>query len=383
MSYDPKNMAGPHLAREGRSTSAELFRARSYSHGVLANKVQVAGWGDVIVMPRSLWKFIPGHANQPGKWDLFQMSELALTSEEAHNIAEMALELDGRRVFRLWRDSGITVGGRSRKTIVLDPERCASLRYNYVVVLWGDAARKLWSQSSPKLPDCLCNCTPFSLWAGCEHQQCARAMMDGSFSLTTPGQNRGGRGHTNIVHHGVRSTCASKLRWAAARRAKETKKTTAGKDTQRLHNAVAWSYQLTTLADKKGEASKAERVASSSAKLAHACCGYCNSIMPEDAKFCSQCGAAVAECTSCKATLGRGAKFCSVCGHRVGSSACAASSGLLHTTKRKRIKSSSSSSCSSSQPQSKRQDSVRATGHRISCDISGSTNGRWQVHHDT
>ena len=67
MSYDPKIMAGPHLAREGRSTSAELFRARSYSHGVLANKVQVAGWGDVIVMPRSLWKFIPGHANQPGK----------------------------------------------------------------------------------------------------------------------------------------------------------------------------------------------------------------------------------------------------------------------------------------------------------------------------
>ena len=94
-------MAGPHLAREGRSTATELFRSRSCPQGVLAHTVQVAGWGEVIAMPRSLWKFIPGRDNQPGTWALFKMSELVLTSEQAQKIAEMALEVDGRRVFWL------------------------------------------------------------------------------------------------------------------------------------------------------------------------------------------------------------------------------------------------------------------------------------------
>ena len=170
----------------------------------------------------------------------------------------MALELDGKRVFRLWQTSGITVGGRTRQSVQLDPEKWASLRFNYVVVLWGDAARKLWSQSSPNLPDCLCNCTPFSLWAGCEHQQCARAMMDSSFNLTTPGQNRGGRGRTNIVHHGVRSARASKLRKVAARRVKQYQKVRAVRGKKNLHAAEILSYQLSSLDDKKREASVTE-----------------------------------------------------------------------------------------------------------------------------
>ena len=82
-SYDPKIMAGPHLAREGRTTAVELYRARTGPDGVLAHKVQVAGWGDVVVMPRSLLKFVPGQAHQPGTWAPFQTSELALTSEQA------------------------------------------------------------------------------------------------------------------------------------------------------------------------------------------------------------------------------------------------------------------------------------------------------------
>ena len=222
--YDPKIMAGRHLAREGRSTSVELFRARQGAHGVLAHSVEVRGWGEVVVMPRSLLKFIRGSPGQSGEWVPFQLAELALTPEEAHSIAEMALELDGKRVFRLWQESKITVGGRTRQTIALDPKQWERLRYNYVVVLWGTAARKLWSQSAPELPDCLCNCTPFSLWGGCEHQQCARAMKDATFKLTTPGQNKGGRGRTNIAHHGVRSSCATKLRWAAARQAQKSRK---------------------------------------------------------------------------------------------------------------------------------------------------------------
>ena len=245
------------------------------------------------------------------------------------------------------------------------------------MVLWGAAARKLWSQSSPNLPDCLCNCTPFSLWSGCEHQQCARAMMDSSFRLTTPGQNRGGRGRTNIIHHGVRSTCASKLRWAAARRAKEAKKATPTKGKQRLHNAAAWALRAEPCDSTSSKLQLAGR-----AQQAAKGCGHCHAGLAANAKFCGQCGTAVGECLACKATLGSGAKFCSACGHQVGSSVSAASSGVKHTTSQKRKKSSSCSSSSSSQPPSKQQGSERARGYRVSVDISGPTNGRWHAHQE-
>lgn len=48
-------------------------------------------------------------------------------------------------------------------------------------------------------------------------------------------------------------------------------------------------------------------------------CSQCNSEMPEEAKFCSECGQAVGAtvCRTCKSPLKAGAKFCSKCGTAV------------------------------------------------------------------
>ena len=45
------------------------------------------------------------------------MSELALTSEEAHNIAEMALELDGRRVFGCGMTAALQSGAEAARLL--------------------------------------------------------------------------------------------------------------------------------------------------------------------------------------------------------------------------------------------------------------------------
>jgi len=398
-SYDPKLMSGAHLAREGRSTAAELFRKRDG----FAHKVQVTGWGDAVVMPRSLWKYLPGNAQRAGQWVSFRRAELELSVSEASEIAKMALEFDGQRLFRMWQQSGVTTGGRSRATIKVDPEKWTQLRHKYVVVLWGQAARKLWAQSTPGMPDCLCNCTPFMLWAGCEHQHCARAMMDDTFKLTTPGRNKGGRGCTNVVHHGVRSTCASKLRGAAARRAKQCKPVAPPRAEPNLHKADAWCYQLTPLTDKKDEATpqRGERRTASSVSASHqrtSLCIHCSSPLQPGAKFCAQCGTPVSTCVACQEMLPSGAKFCSSCGTEVPQSAASSASGLSRGRKPasssrsgsaspaassassvKKRKLPSRSSSASSVDRTTQTAASRAGGHRIIGDISGKSSQSWKI----
>jgi len=52
-------------------------------------------------------------------------------------------------------------------------------------------------------------------------------------------------------------------------------------------------------------------------------CSACNTQLPESAKFCHECGAAVgaATCPACQAPIKAGAKFCAHCGATIGSAA--------------------------------------------------------------
>ena len=97
------------------------------------------------------------------------------------------------------------------------------------------------------MPNYLCCCTPFALWAGCEHCQCVRAQEDGEFKLTTPGQNLGGRGRTNEIHYGLRGVSAKITHRRIARAlAKSASKLARGKQARASSthylNPASWRY---------------------------------------------------------------------------------------------------------------------------------------------
>ena len=100
-------------------------------------------------------------------------------------------------MFRWYREHGKTEGSDSRKSIKLCPAQWEKLRMRYVVVFWSEAADRFWQLSSSSKPNCLCNFLPLAIWAGCEHVQVARAILQEGYQLTCPGQNKGGRGRTN------------------------------------------------------------------------------------------------------------------------------------------------------------------------------------------
>ena len=219
---DPKLMSGKHLARQGRTGSVELYKARQGTWGKLVQRVEIPSWGHVFVMPRSLLKLEKPDPNKPGKWVRPPKTALSLSEDKARMLAEMALEKDGKRLYRLWAKAGILNKARRRQELQIHSEKWTENRYEYVIVLWGSAADKLWRRPPAYgTASCLCNCTPFALWAGCEHEQCVRAIEEPSFKLTTPGQNKGGRGKTNLLHFKIRTTSAKRLRWARAQHAKK------------------------------------------------------------------------------------------------------------------------------------------------------------------
>jgi class 3 adenylate cyclase/ribosomal protein L40E len=60
-------------------------------------------------------------------------------------------------------------------------------------------------------------------------------------------------------------------------------------------------------------------------------CASCQAQNSDDAKFCTQCGAAtVARCSQCGAPLATGAKFCSSCGHQLGGAEAEPADSRLH-----------------------------------------------------
>ena len=111
-----------------------------------------------------------------------------VTQKEAKKIAQLALEKDGRRLFRMWQREGVCMGDRTRSTISLNHEAWARLHYDFVVLTWDEAADSFWKQRGRDAPNCLCNCLPFALWAACEHESCLRDLKPGDFSLATCGQ---------------------------------------------------------------------------------------------------------------------------------------------------------------------------------------------------
>ena len=208
---DPSHIAGQHLHAEGRTTACkrcEAIRQMPELH----HKAQVPYVGTVVVLPRALLQRDKHHRGSDTRWTDRDLAALAISEPTARMVAEATFEKDGKRQLRLWQKLGITVGGRTRSTIKLDPARWAQLRYDHVVVLWDSAADLFWHRPAQPWKNILCCCTPFALWAGCEHQLCVRALMEFGYKLETPGQNVGGRGRT------VRALMTGKAPQPAAKR---------------------------------------------------------------------------------------------------------------------------------------------------------------------
>ena len=206
---DPTFMASPHLEKDGRSTATSLFHTARHVMHIFERR----GSGTVAVMPRSLFKrvWVPPTAEAEGhyEWVLAAPDAQLLTSDFARSAADMALERNGRRLYRLWRRAGIAVGGSTRSTIRLNPEAWTRYRFDCVLLLWGAAADAFWRSPSRADPNCPCNCEPFALWGGCEHEQCLRAILQEGLCLHVPGQNVGGRGKTNLVVYNQRGVSAA------------------------------------------------------------------------------------------------------------------------------------------------------------------------------
>ena len=166
----------------------ELFTTQEFIHYVHI------GDDTYLVMPRTSlkedWRQ-PVDANEAVKEFVpYTPLELSLSAEEANVIVRMTIELDGQRVFRMWRDNGITVGGTMRNTIRQCADQWHLLRFKYVVVFWDKAADKLWELANGNVPNCLCNCLPLAISAACEHVQCARGILQEDYQLKCPGQNK-------------------------------------------------------------------------------------------------------------------------------------------------------------------------------------------------
>ena len=200
---DPSLMDGQHLLHLGRSTAVELYDARHLQDIIHIRDID--GWGTVCIMPRSLYKeqwTVPAPGKDPVKYYVpMAHEELRISPAEAHNVAVMALERDGKRLYRLWQRLGIVGEGRTRKSIVLNGAEWHRLRYKYVIVLWDKCADRFWKMEGRNMKNCLCNCLAFGIWAGCEHEQCARALLDKDFDLKVAGQgSRSGiqSGHLHV-----------------------------------------------------------------------------------------------------------------------------------------------------------------------------------------
>ena len=184
---DESNLRSAHLAKEGRSTAVELRTQQALIH-----KVTLTDLGEVAVMPRTLYKsvFIPGGDDSGPHYEWVRASDetYRISRKEARTIAKLAFQKNGKKLFREWRREGICIGDRTRNSIGLSHEQWARYHYDFVVLAWGDAADAFWKQTGRDGPNCLCNCLPFALWGGCEHEACLRDLKQKGFSLATCGQ---------------------------------------------------------------------------------------------------------------------------------------------------------------------------------------------------
>ena len=143
-------------------------------------------------MPRTLYKsvFIPGGDDSGPHYEWVRASDetYKISRKEARTIAKLAFQKNGKKLFREWRREGICIGDRTRNSIGLSHEQWARYHYDFVVLAWGDAADAFWKQTGRDGPNCLCNCLPFALWGGCEHEACLRDLKQKGFSLATCGQ---------------------------------------------------------------------------------------------------------------------------------------------------------------------------------------------------
>ena len=85
-------MVGTHLAKDGRSTSLELYEAR-LAHPSLVHKTVVPNVGDAYVMPASLYKekWTKTEADKPAElsWVKKAMNQLLVSDDTAKAIADM------------------------------------------------------------------------------------------------------------------------------------------------------------------------------------------------------------------------------------------------------------------------------------------------------
>ncbi len=121
---DESNLRSAHLAKEGRSSAVELRAQQALIH-----KVTLDGIGEVVVMPRALYKsvFIPGGGEDGPHYEWMRAPDdmYKITKKEARTIAKLSFQKNGKALFREWRRQGICVGGRSRETIGLLHEQRA------------------------------------------------------------------------------------------------------------------------------------------------------------------------------------------------------------------------------------------------------------------
>ncbi len=180
---DPCVRSGAPLQQVGRSTAQQFYSRRE-----LTKTVDLGSFGKCNVMPRSLLRWRPSPDDwHNGEWEAVPEEKLQLTDGDADLCARLATELDATKLRDLWVASGILTQKGCRLEFSL--RRWDQMRYHRVVVLEGNAARKLWHFQGHDVVTHLCPCLPFALTARCEHETCVKAF--GSHSLEVAGAQRG------------------------------------------------------------------------------------------------------------------------------------------------------------------------------------------------
>ena len=96
---DPSFAAGTRLREEGRSTACRLHSAIRQTPD-LAHVLEIEKYGTVVVMPRTLLAAVPATGPQDAHWVDRDIAKLAISKSLAQDIAEAALEPNGKKLFR-------------------------------------------------------------------------------------------------------------------------------------------------------------------------------------------------------------------------------------------------------------------------------------------
>ena len=186
---DPTSCNSSKLAPVGRSTAIELKTGHE-SHAHILHKVDLPGFGDAWVMPRSLlWRLRGDDA-----WTAIPIAQLQTTPETAAACASMATENDGQALRQLWKNAGILYQRRPNGPWVFNELSWYRHRYYRVVVLGYAAAARFWKNDVQQVG--LCPCLPMALSGRCEHEQFVEAVQ-GTMDLSVVGNQ--GRGRPRLL----------------------------------------------------------------------------------------------------------------------------------------------------------------------------------------